>query len=57
MEEERAKERRGAPANFKDEREGAIVEAIGNILTISLNSLSHTLCLWKFLYVALCPER
>ena len=39
------------------EREGPIVDSIGNFLTISLSQLSlsvlHSLCLWKFLYVVL----
>ena len=38
----------------RGEREGLIVDAIGNFLTISLSlSVLHSLYLWKFLYVAL----
>ena len=38
----------------RGEREGLIIDAIGNFLTISLSlSVLHSLYLWKFLYVAL----
>ena len=41
----------------RGEREGLIVDAIGNFLTISLSlSVLHSLYLWKFLYVALFLE-
>ena len=38
----------------RGEREGLIIDAIGNFLTISISlPVLHSLYLWKFLYVSL----